>query len=71
MEIAVIIQQHVQRLPPTSQAEVLDFVEYLLEKAARGEARGHSEFSLTSAMRGMEDDDSPHFTAADLKEKFE
>ena len=70
MELVARIQQNVKRLPPASQAAVLDFVEYLLAKAARDEDRPQSEFSLASAMRGMEDDDSPQFTEADLKERY-
>jgi hypothetical protein len=37
MVIAERIQQYVQRLPASLQVEVLDFVEYLLAKAERGE----------------------------------
>ena len=69
MELIARIQQNVQRLPPASQAEVLDFVEYLLAKEARAEDRAGSDFSLASAMRGMEDEE-PGFTVVDLKEKF-
>jgi hypothetical protein len=35
MAVAQQIQESVQRLPATFQAEVLDFVEYLLVKAER------------------------------------
>ena len=68
------IQAGVQKLPTAYQAEVLDFVEYLLAKTTRG-AREHeesrwSDVSLTFAMRGMEDEDAPQYTKADLKEIF-
>jgi len=68
------IQEGVQQLPIALQAEVLDFVQYLLAKAKR-EASEHDEdvwnrLSLTSAMRGMEDEDSPQYTKADLKVIF-
>ena len=65
------IRQYVQRLPPSSQAEVLDFVEYLLSKADREvieqEKRTWSSLSLSFAMRGMENEEAPEYTASDLK----
>jgi hypothetical protein len=68
------IQEGVQQLPTALQAEVLDFVEYLLAKAKR-ESSEHDEglwssLSLTFAMRGMEDEDLPQYTSADLKVIF-
>ena len=68
------IHQSMQKLPEPLQAEVLDFVEYLLSKAQR-EATPEDEnawagMSLDLAMRGMEDEDTPEYTAADLKEEF-
>jgi len=68
------IQACVQQLPSAFQAEVLDFVEYLLAKTKResreDEAGLWSDLSLTFAMRGMEGEDSPQYTKADLKVKF-
>ncbi len=68
------IQQYVQRLPSSFQAEVLDFVEYLLAKAEhelrRRDVRDWSDLSLRLAMRGMEDDDTPSYTTSDLKVVF-
>ncbi len=68
------IQQYVQRLPSSFQAEVLDFVEYLLAKSEhelpRREVRAWSDLSLRLAMRGMEDDDTPSYTTSDLKVVF-
>ena len=74
MTITDKIQASVQKLPTAYQAEVLDFVEYLLVKTTRG-ARDHeeslwSDLSLTFAMRGMEDEDAPQYTKADLKVLF-
>jgi uncharacterized protein DUF2281 len=68
------IQAGIQKLPTAYQAEVLDFVEYLLAKTARG-ARDEEESlwssgSLTFAMRSMENEDSPQYTTADLKVIF-
>jgi len=74
MIITEKIQEYVQRLPAPLQSEVLDFVEYLLSKAERGTARRESEtwsnLSLTSAMRGMENEETPAYTIADLKALF-
>ena len=68
------IQQYVQRLPKPLQVEVLDFVEYLLAKVDRESApqseADWSDLSLASAMRGMEDEDTPVYSAADLKVIF-
>jgi hypothetical protein len=68
------IQQYVQRLPASFQAEVLDFVEYLTTKAEREavqqERRSWSSLSLSSAMRGMEHEDTPVYTLSDLKVVF-
>jgi len=75
MVLADKIQQYVERLPTSYQVEVLDFVEYLLTKVEREvvlrEERVWSDFSLSSAMRGMEDEDAPSYTMSDLKVKFQ
>ena len=74
MALSERIQEHVERLPAPFQAEVLDFVEYLLAKAEREgdqkERKLWSSLSLSSAMRGMEDEDVPTYTTADLKVVF-
>jgi hypothetical protein len=74
MHITEKIHKNVQKLPAIFQAEVLDFVEYLLTKAERETERKDdldwSGFSLASAMRGMEDEDTPTYTEDDLKVDF-
>ena len=74
MVVTERIQQHVQRLPASFQSEVLDFVEYLLAKAerevVRQEERAWSNLSMSSAMHGMEDEDTPTYTIGDLKVVF-
>ena len=74
MTIDEMIQESVQKLPPDMKAEVLDFVGYLLTKAEQDNARledaNWSRFSLTAAMRGMEDETEPEYTREDLKETF-
>lgn len=68
------IFQYAKKLPQPLQAEVLDFVEFLLSKSERGSAAeddlAWSSFSLTTAMRGMEDENMPEYTLADLKVVF-
>ncbi|MFH0787840.1 MAG: DUF2281 domain-containing protein, partial [Pseudomonadota bacterium] len=46
----------VTNLPETEKAEVLDFIEYLKNKAGKKERKEWTDFSLSSAMRGMEDE---------------
>ncbi len=70
MAITEKIQQHVQKLPASFQAEVLDFVEYLLAKVRQREEGDWSDLSLAFAMRGMEDETTPIYTTADLKVVF-
>ncbi len=74
MALADKIQQYLDRLPATFQAEVLDFVEYLLAKAereaVRREERAWSDLSLALAMRGLEDEDTPTYTLSDLRVEF-
>jgi hypothetical protein len=75
MSIAENIHQYVQMLPDTLQQEVLDFVKFLLFKREQETTPEQDEiewsnFSLASAMRGMEDEDTPIYTTDDLKEVF-
>lgn len=50
----------VASLPESKQVEVLDFVEYLNLKTEKEENSNWNSFSITSAMRGMENED-PHY----------
>jgi hypothetical protein len=68
MTITEKIIQHIQNLPESLQAEVLDFVEYLEAKVEKGET-DWAKFSLSSAMRGMEDETAP-YSVRDLKEIY-
>lgn len=67
------IIQHLQKLPKSVQAEVLDIVEYLELKVGRHQniqdERDWSTLSLSYAMRGMEDEQAS-YSANDLKEIF-
>jgi hypothetical protein len=61
MKLAEKIISHIENLPETYQAEVLDFVEFLENKSRKlrgGDDEDRSlwsHFSLSQAMRGMED----------------
>lgn len=78
MTVADKVHQRVLILPEQLQAEVLNFVEFLLTKVERDlqitlqdrENQEWFELSLTMAMRGMEDEEGPDYTLADLKERF-
>ncbi|MGR3174955.1 MAG: DUF2281 domain-containing protein [Candidatus Scalindua sp.] len=69
MSIAERININVKRLPESKQIEVLDFVEYLKSRAEKEEYKEWNDLSLSSAMRGMEDEQSP-YSINDLKESF-
>ena len=75
MTVAESIQQYVRQLPDALQLEVLNFVEYLLFKQTQEalEAQDQAEwsnFSVASAMRGMENEETPLYTLDDLREQF-
>ena len=74
MAVAERIHQYVQRLPNRLQAEVLDFVEYLLAKAERESAnqdeREWTNLSLSLAMRDIAEENEPEYASSDLKESF-
>jgi hypothetical protein len=69
MSIAERININVKRLPESKQIEVLDFIEYLKSRAEKEEYKEWNDLSLSSAMRGMEDEQSP-YSINDLKESF-
>lgn len=53
MTITEKIMEHVKALSEEKQTEVLDFVEFL---ETRNENRSWNNFSLSSAMRGLEEE---------------
>ncbi|MFZ4525096.1 MAG: hypothetical protein ACOYOE_05980 [Chlorobium sp.] len=69
MSIAEAIIKDVQALSESKQAEVLDFVQYLRSKAEKQEIKYWADFSLSSAMRGMEDEEAS-YSLNDIKETF-
>jgi hypothetical protein len=77
MTVTDKIYQRVRILPEPMQAQVLDFVEFLLSKSEADSEDNlqdmdnleWSNLSLAMAMRGMEDEEEP-YSMADLKETF-
>jgi hypothetical protein len=72
MTIVQEIVQQLMALPEDAQQEVLDFVEFIRIRNARHRERQEelawSTMSLASAMKGMEDEESP-YTLDDLNGK--
>ena len=75
MTIVEQIHLQVQTLPENFQREALHFVEFLALKTRQGEEGSEedqewSDFSLTMAMRGMEEEEGAEYSLEDLKEIF-
>ena len=75
MTIAEQIFEYVKRAPSPIQDAVLHFVHFLLHKVEWSsgdnlETTDWSNASLTYAMRGMEHEEGPTYTVADLKETY-
>ncbi len=74
MSVAEKINKYLQRLPESTQAEVLDFVEFLVKKSEQvpvdQERRQWAKGSLLSAMRGIDEEAEPDYSPADIKEQF-
>ena len=71
--LAEKIYSNAQQLPVSLQVEALNYIEYLLFKAAQETEESDAAWarlSLAAAMRGMEDEDGPEYTLADLRETF-
>jgi Protein of unknown function (DUF2281) len=70
MDIVERIIEELKSIPESAQAEVLDFVEYLKSKQRQKEEDSEwLQFSLNSAMRGIEEEPSP-YGIKDIKEKY-
>jgi hypothetical protein len=70
MSTAERIIRELSELRPERQSEVLDFIEFVKEKEKKTVENSFFELSLSSAMRGMEDEDAI-YSEADINEKFE
>lgn len=69
MTLEEIIIQSVRELPEPEKAEVLDYIQYLRTKMEQKKRKDWTDFSLSSAMRGMEEEQTP-YSLDDLKEYF-
>jgi len=69
MNLSEKILATVASLSEAKQAEVLDFVEYLKLKTEKEENSNWNSLSISSAMRGMEDEES-NYSVTDLKETY-
>jgi hypothetical protein len=69
MRIEEKIIEYIHELPEHEKAEVLDFIDYLKTKVERKGMKEWTEFSLSSAMQGMEGEEIP-YSIEDLKELF-
>jgi len=69
MAVLERIQRKVKLLPEPTQYQVLDFVDYLLSRS-RQEDILWSKFSVRWALRGMEDEEWPEYSAQDMVETW-
>ncbi|HEQ60136.1 MAG TPA: DUF2281 domain-containing protein [Firmicutes bacterium] len=69
MTVTEKIIEHIRHLPEPVQVEVLDFVEYLKNKAESEDRSDWSAFSLSEALRDMESE-AYSYSEKDLKEVF-
>ena len=74
MAITDQINQRVQRLPCLSRWEVLNFIEFLIQKAEQQEYRASCPpgrvFASIRALRDMDDDEFSLYNISDLKIAF-
>jgi len=66
MSLTQRIVRKLEKLPKSIQSEVLGFID-----SRKGADSDWKDLSISSAMRGMEDESSPEYTTRDLKEKFQ
>jgi len=69
MSLAEKIIVKVKSLPEDKQSEILDFIDFLSKKMNDEERKQWSKFSLESAMRGLESEESL-YSLEDIKEKY-
>ncbi len=70
MNIVERIMEGVRSIPESVQTQVLDFVEFLKSRKSRKEEDPQwAQFSLDSAMKGIEEEPS-RYGIEDIKEKF-
>jgi len=70
MGLADDIYRELELLPEDKQVKVLDFIKHLREKEADEEIKEWNDFSLSSALEGIEEDDEVEYTLEDIKERY-
>jgi hypothetical protein len=69
------ITDRLKLLPQPLQRVVLDFIDFLAQRVAQREGASDDvewpKFSLAQAMNGLENEDLPEYSEADLKEKWQ
>ena len=74
MAVSEKISEKIEKLPPSVQQKVLDFIESLSGGAINGEATEEDKqwqrFSLEQALKDLQDEDLLEYTETDLKEKW-
>jgi hypothetical protein len=77
MAVSEKINEKIEKLPPSAQEKVLDFVEFLSGDSYHHdtpdfltEEKDWQKFSLSQVLKDMADEDLPEYTEADLKEKW-
>ena len=69
MNLTNKIIENISVLPESKQMQLLDFAEYLRAKAEKDENKEWTDFSLATAMRGIEEEEIL-YSMHDLKEIF-
>ena len=69
MDLTAKIIEMIQSLPEEKKLEVLKFIEHISQKEEEKELKQWNKFSLNSAMRGLEEEETV-YTVEDLKEKL-
>lgn len=69
MSLAETIYTKIQKLSHTEQAEILDFIDFIKFKHEHDEKQDFSEMSLSMAMKGMEEEDTP-YEISDIKDRY-
>ena len=69
MNISEKIIENIKTLPESKQVVILNFVKYLKQKTKKQVDKKWSDLSISSAMRGMETEESP-YSKKDLEEIF-
>ena len=71
MSVKQSINQKLDSLSEKEQKQVLEFVDLVHQRSCDQENDEWNQFSLEQAMKGVEDDNLPEYTEADLVERWQ